>query len=132
MGVWPEYGIMRNLVLKNQVAIGTVNADPDAFHNAISDLDIFHKRWPDAVRSIITGHHTHNFADAISTFRANQAVIQLPELPPQKIVDELFDQLSDLLENPDRRRELGRNAQAVMNANRGATQRTTDELRKLL
>ena len=82
--------------------------------------------------AIITGHHTHNFADAISTFRANQAVIQLPELPPQKIVDELFDQLSDLLENPDRRRELGRNAQAVMHANRGATQRTTDELRKLL
>ncbi len=82
--------------------------------------------------AIITGHHTYNFADAISTFHANQALIQLPKLLPQKIVDELFDQLSDLLENPTRRRELGRNAQAVMNANRGATKRTTDELHKLL
>lgn len=50
--------IMRNMVLKNQVAIGTVNADPNAFHNAISDLGIFHKRWPDAVRSLITGRYT--------------------------------------------------------------------------
>lgn len=81
--------------------------------------------------AIITGHHTHNFADAINTFVANQALIQLPELPPEKIVDELFDQLSDLLEDPDRRRELGRNAAAVMKANRGATTRTIAEIENL-
>ena len=82
--------------------------------------------------AIITGHHTHNFADAISTFRANQALIQLHELPIEKIVDELFDQLSDLLENPDRRRELGRNAAAVMKASRGATANTIGQLRNLI
>ncbi|MDI1241315.1 MAG: 3-deoxy-D-manno-octulosonic acid transferase [bacterium] len=82
--------------------------------------------------AIITGHHTQNFADAITTFHANRALIQLPELAPEKIVDELFDQLSDLLEDPTRRRELARNAQAVMKANRGATNQTTNELRKLI
>ena len=82
--------------------------------------------------AIITGHYTHNFADAVATFRTSQALIQLPELPPEKIVDELFDQLSDILEDPNRRSELGRNALAVMTANRGATGRTIEELRKLI
>ena len=82
--------------------------------------------------AIITGHYTHNFADAVATFRTSQALIQLPELPPEKIVDELFDQLSDILEDPNRRSELGRNALAVMTANRGATRRTIEELRKLI
>jgi glucose 1-dehydrogenase len=47
--------IMRNLVLKNQVVFGTVNAGRDSFENSIRDLGIFKKRWPDAVRSLITG-----------------------------------------------------------------------------
>ncbi|HTG43331.1 MAG TPA: zinc-binding dehydrogenase, partial [Verrucomicrobiae bacterium] len=50
--------IMRNMVLKNQVAIGTVNADRKAFEDAISDLGIFSKRWPAALRSLITGRYT--------------------------------------------------------------------------
>jgi threonine dehydrogenase-like Zn-dependent dehydrogenase len=49
--------IMRNLVLKNQVAIGTVNADRAAFEGAIRDLGIFLKRWPRALRSLITGRY---------------------------------------------------------------------------
>lgn len=49
--------IMRNMVLKNQVAVGTVNADRQAFENAISDLGIFMKRWPDALKSLITGRY---------------------------------------------------------------------------
>lgn len=47
--------IMRNVVLKNQAVIGTVNADAGAFTNAISDLEVFMQRWPDAVKSLITG-----------------------------------------------------------------------------
>jgi len=46
--------LMRNHVLKNQVIFGTVNAGPDAFMNAISDIGEFHRRWPEAVRAIIT------------------------------------------------------------------------------
>lgn len=45
---------MRNLVLKNQVVLGTVNADRSAFQNAIRDLGEFKKRWPDALRAMIT------------------------------------------------------------------------------
>jgi threonine dehydrogenase-like Zn-dependent dehydrogenase len=47
--------IMRQMVLKNQVAVGTVNADRPAFESAIRDLGIFKKRWPQALQSVITG-----------------------------------------------------------------------------
>ncbi|HEX2928197.1 MAG TPA: glucose 1-dehydrogenase [Candidatus Binatia bacterium] len=47
--------VMRNLVLKNQVVFGTVNAGRDAFEASIRDVGIFSKRWPDAVRRLITG-----------------------------------------------------------------------------
>jgi threonine dehydrogenase-like Zn-dependent dehydrogenase len=49
--------IMRDAVLKNQVIIGTVNAGKDAFQNAIHDLTIFYQRWPEAVRSLISGRY---------------------------------------------------------------------------
>lgn len=49
--------IMRNLVLKNQVVFGTVNADRQAFQNAADDLQTFAQEWPEAVRSLITGHY---------------------------------------------------------------------------
>lgn len=49
--------IMRNLVLKNQVVLGSVNAGRDAYVRAIEDLGKFHARWPDEVRSLITGRY---------------------------------------------------------------------------
>jgi threonine dehydrogenase-like Zn-dependent dehydrogenase len=50
--------LMRNVVLKNQVVVGTVNADNAAFQNAISDLGIFMDRWPAALKALITGRYT--------------------------------------------------------------------------
>lgn len=50
--------IMRNLVLKNQVVVGTVNADGNAFQEAIQDLGIFLKRWPAAIKSVISDYST--------------------------------------------------------------------------
>ena len=47
--------MMRNLVLKNQVVFGTVNAGRDAFEASIRDLGSFVDTWPEAVRSVITG-----------------------------------------------------------------------------
>jgi threonine dehydrogenase-like Zn-dependent dehydrogenase len=47
--------LMRNLVLKNQVVLGTVNAGRDIFEAAIADLAVFAQRWPAAVRGLITG-----------------------------------------------------------------------------
>ena len=49
--------LLRNLVLKNQVILGTVNAGREAFEAAIRDLGVFYQRWPDAVRSLITGRY---------------------------------------------------------------------------
>ena len=49
--------IMRNLVLKNQVVFGTVNAGRETFESAIADLETFMQRWPEAVRGLITGRY---------------------------------------------------------------------------
>jgi threonine dehydrogenase-like Zn-dependent dehydrogenase len=49
--------LMRDMVLKNQVLLGTVNAGPEAFTSAIQDLDVFIKRWPAAVRTLIAGRY---------------------------------------------------------------------------
>jgi threonine dehydrogenase-like Zn-dependent dehydrogenase len=46
--------IMRNLVLKNQVVFGTVNAGNEAFEAAVRDLTAFVEQWPAAVRALIT------------------------------------------------------------------------------
>jgi threonine dehydrogenase-like Zn-dependent dehydrogenase len=48
-------GLMRNMVLKNQIILGTVNAGKDAFEAAIRDLGTFTNRWPGAVAKLITG-----------------------------------------------------------------------------
>lgn len=47
--------VMRNLVLKNQVVFGTVNAGRDSFEASIRDVGVFSKRWPEAVQSLISG-----------------------------------------------------------------------------
>jgi threonine dehydrogenase-like Zn-dependent dehydrogenase len=47
--------MMRNLVLKNQLVFGTVNAGNEAFSDAVDDLAKFHARWPEQLRALITG-----------------------------------------------------------------------------
>jgi threonine dehydrogenase-like Zn-dependent dehydrogenase len=54
--------LMRNMVLKNQLVFGTVNAGADAFAAAISDLDKFYSRWPQLITSLITGRFSPNAA----------------------------------------------------------------------
>ena len=49
--------IMRDLVLKNQVILGTVNASSHSFQAAIRDLQTFNQRWPQALRSMITARY---------------------------------------------------------------------------
>jgi len=44
---------MRNLVLKNQVLFGTVNADASSFSSAVERLGRFMQRWPTTMRSLI-------------------------------------------------------------------------------
>jgi threonine dehydrogenase-like Zn-dependent dehydrogenase len=46
--------IMREIVLKNQVLFGTVNASRSAFEAAVRDLERFMTLFPDSVRALIT------------------------------------------------------------------------------
>ncbi|MDP8976620.1 MAG: glucose 1-dehydrogenase [Actinomycetota bacterium] len=48
--------LMRDLVLRNQVVLGSVNAGKAAFDAAVSHLGEFDRRWPEAVRSLVTHH----------------------------------------------------------------------------
>jgi threonine dehydrogenase-like Zn-dependent dehydrogenase len=49
--------LMRDMVLKNQVLLGTVNAGPDAFAAAVRHLAEFHRHWPEATRTLIAGRY---------------------------------------------------------------------------
>jgi threonine dehydrogenase-like Zn-dependent dehydrogenase len=49
--------LMRNLVLKNQIVYGTVNAGRDAFEAAVADVGEFVKRWPSVTHALISGRH---------------------------------------------------------------------------
>lgn len=46
--------LMRDMVLENQLVLGTVNAGRSAFEEAVTDLSTFMERFPDAVRALIT------------------------------------------------------------------------------
>ncbi len=48
---------MRNLVLRNQIVFGTVNAGRNAFEAAVRDLTGFAERWPQATAQLISGRH---------------------------------------------------------------------------
>jgi glucose 1-dehydrogenase len=49
--------LMRDMVLKNHVLLGTVNAGPDAFADALDDLGRFEQRWPHAMSTLIAGRY---------------------------------------------------------------------------
>lgn len=49
--------LMRNMVLKNQVLLGTVNAGAHDFAAALRNLDVFRRRWPEAVDTLIAGRY---------------------------------------------------------------------------
>jgi glucose 1-dehydrogenase len=49
--------LMRDMVLKNQVLLGTVNAGPEAFAAALRDLGAFRRRWPAVVSTLIAGRY---------------------------------------------------------------------------
>lgn len=59
--------IMRNLVLRNQVSFGTVNASRENFEGAVRALGELVQLWPDAVRGLITGRYPIEGAPALLT-----------------------------------------------------------------
>ena len=46
--------LLQQLVLKNQVVLGSVNASVDHYQMAVEDLNKCMKTWPDAIKAVIT------------------------------------------------------------------------------
>ena len=49
---------LHNVVMKNHVILGTVNAGPAAFPAAIEHLGLFLQRWPHALQALITTRYS--------------------------------------------------------------------------
>lgn len=71
-------------------------------------------------KATVFGPNMQNFADVVSQFRAQDAVMQVADAKELEIV------LTLLLKNPARREQIGRNGLAVVRQNLGAIERTTE------
>jgi glucose 1-dehydrogenase len=49
--------LLKQLVLKNQLVLGTVNASEGDFQAALEDLARFQERWPGALKAILSAYH---------------------------------------------------------------------------
>ncbi len=56
---------MKNLVLKNQVLFGTVNAGAESFVAAVARLGRLMDKWPSVVRGLITNRWPLEQADQL-------------------------------------------------------------------
>jgi len=70
---------MRDLVLNNQVVIGTVNAGRSAFESAVHRLEQFMLLFPDAVRSLITRSPFDQAPDVLVRGRGIKDVIAIAQ-----------------------------------------------------
>ena len=86
-----------------------------------------------AGKAIITGPYTGNFKSIIEEFLTRNAVIQLEPAEVETVyIERLADLFESLLRDPAERERLGRTAKSVMDANRGATEKTVGSIRRLL
>lgn len=74
---------------------------------------------------IVTGNHYENFRDIVNFFQSRNAV---------RVVGmaELALVFMELIDNGEERAELGRNALAALDSQRGATARTLQALKELM
>jgi 3-deoxy-D-manno-octulosonic-acid transferase len=79
-----------------------------------------------AGKPVVVGPHMENFQEIADTFRAESALVQVGS------PDELGREVSALLLDEPRRRDLGERARDLVGRNRGAVSRTTDALVPLL
>ncbi len=68
----PAY-LMQQLVLKNQVILGSVNAGYEHFKQGIADLEAAAQKFPGVIEKIITDRHPYtDFADALAHHSADE------------------------------------------------------------
>lgn len=84
-------------------------------------------------KAIVTGPYTENFDAVVKEALAHEAIRQTPEVTDDFQISKLLhEEFILLLENKRIRRQLGGNAAAVIQANRGAADRTTDLLEGIM
>lgn len=72
--------LMRDMVLKNQVFVGTVNAGPPAFEDSIAALGNINRRWPGVPQKLITEIlRPDQVAEALTTNKASATIKQVVE-----------------------------------------------------
>jgi len=81
---------------------------------------------------VITGVHTHNFAAITRELLMEDSLIQLPPVSIADAPTALGSTFIELLRDEARRKAIGMRAQAVCMRNRGATERTSEMIAKLL
>ena len=65
--------LMQQLVLKNQIVLGSVNAGMEHFKIAVADLEASLQQWPDAIQQIITERLPYTqFSKALHQHNANE------------------------------------------------------------
>ncbi|HVO32545.1 MAG TPA: zinc-binding dehydrogenase, partial [Elusimicrobiota bacterium] len=74
--------LMRHLVLKNQVALGTVNAPRQAFQNGIRDLSDFMAKWPQPLQSLITDRVPLDQIDSVVSGRQKEDIKTVLDVSP--------------------------------------------------
>jgi 3-deoxy-D-manno-octulosonic-acid transferase len=77
-------------------------------------------------KPIVFGPHMHNFTEIARAFLENRGALQVHSAA------ELENALVELLSDPVRRASLGAAARALVEANRGARQRTINVITQLL
>jgi 3-deoxy-D-manno-octulosonic-acid transferase len=68
-------------------------------------------------KAVVVGPYTGNFADAMSRFRAADAMLEV------KSAEQLGEAISVLLSSPQQAKEMGKKAQEVVLREKGATER---------
>lgn len=71
-------------------------------------------------KAVLFGPQMQNFADVVRIFLAGDGAVQVND------VAGLEKTIGELLSNPDRRQELGRNGQRIVKEHQGATERTVE------
>jgi 3-deoxy-D-manno-octulosonic-acid transferase len=71
-------------------------------------------------KPVVFGPNMQNFSDVARTFLAQDGAVQVRDAA------ELENTFAELLSNPTRREQLGRNAQKIVRENQGAVNRTVD------
>ena len=81
---------------------------------------------------IVTGPHTENFREIVTTFVAADALVQLAQVPDEEVTKTLTAVFGELLGDQKHRTVLGQRARNLVLEQRGATARTMEILSGIL